>query len=524
MTRSMLISLLPLYSQWQFLIPVTVGAGISLAVSALIWPDDSMTNYMNVFLKGLEGHNTFFKEHSEAFFTVSPASVATTLPSLHDRLQGCMLTLIDCKRAVHRDILYSRLNGSDISKLTKLIKELRPPLHGIGLSQIIKREILQDESAQMEQDALKGAIEELVKVFQPLTEACYNATEEAIERLRPFHGNRPRSILNSILWPFPRIFDVHHYIKKIMGASTNNDVIEEKRTTSRSLKELLIQMASEADNTMWPLAVQHSLNHHERSLHLFGQYRYQLRHYTQRIVSLLEFVEEIEQKRTRRRLWFPTIKALKKRFFSNKPNESEHHQPEDPLDLTLVRTNTRREALGDLENPAEQASYVLSSSGKLYYRDPDVDPPASRRERFWYTVHKMILWAVSSNSMMGLKTAAGTVLMALPFYIANSAAWYMEWRGNWALIILQIWLSRASGMFIYATVMRLLGTVAGGVLGIVVWEIAQGNPYGLAVVLFIAYAILYYILMTNPNTRMFCILTVVTLTLVSLFVSWMNRL
>ena len=63
--------------------------------------------------------------------------------------------------------------------------------------------------------------------------------------------------------------------------------------------------------------------------------------------------------------------------------------------------------------------------------------------------------------------------------------------------------------------MKTLGTIAGGVLGIVVWEITQGNPYGLGVVMYIALVIIYYNLMYRPTIRIFCIVTIITLILVN---------
>ena len=62
--------------------------------------------------------------------------------------------------------------------------------------------------------------------------------------------------------------------------------------------------------------------------------------------------------------------------------------------------------------------------------------------------------------------------------------------------------------------MRVLGTVCGGVVAIIVWEIAQGNPYGLAVVSTIVAIIFYYCLLYKAPLRMLAIMSLITMVMV----------
>ncbi|KAI9313113.1 hypothetical protein BX666DRAFT_1864935 [Dichotomocladium elegans] len=492
--------------QWTFLIPICIGGAISVAVSVLIWPEDSMTNFMNVLVKGLEGHDAFFQEHSKGFYSLTPESTTKSLPSLHDRLQGCMLMLIDCKRAVHRDILFSHLNGSDVSKLVKVIKAMRTPLHGVGLSYVLKQDLYRNET-EVEYIAIEEAIKDMVGLFNPLTEACGRASADVCDRLRALHPMRPRSTLSSFMWPFPRLFWTSRNELPKDGLS------KEYHMTSKSLSTMLDSFASKADATMWSLAVAHDLHKHEAALHLIGLYRYQLRNYVQQMVVLLQTIEELEQKRHRRRLWFPTVEKLKKRYWGALPRKDEGAglPPDDLLDLNLTRTNTRREANNDLE---KQRDAFIVDSGKVYYRDPDVDPPATRIEYFFFRINQLHRWMMEPNTIMSIKVASGAVLLSIPFYLRHTAEWYYDWRGNWAIIILLIWMTPTSGMFLYANFMRILGTAAGGIGSIVVWEISRGNPYGLAVVLFVYFMLVYYIFVHIPAIRMFAVIATVTAVLV----------
>lgn len=62
--------------------------------------------------------------------------------------------------------------------------------------------------------------------------------------------------------------------------------------------------------------------------------------------------------------------------------------------------------------------------------------------------------------------------------------------------------------------MRVLGTILGGVLGIIVWEIVRGNPYGLVILTFFVMWPLYYVFFTRQIVAMVAIMTQITLLLV----------
>lgn len=63
--------------------------------------------------------------------------------------------------------------------------------------------------------------------------------------------------------------------------------------------------------------------------------------------------------------------------------------------------------------------------------------------------------------------------------------------------------------------MRVIGTIVGGVLGIVVWEITRGNPYGLSVLTFFVMMPFYYLFFTkkmlSPGVIMVQITTILVI-------------
>ncbi|KAI9251490.1 hypothetical protein BDA99DRAFT_563757 [Phascolomyces articulosus] len=539
---------------WMFMKPLALGGAIVLGVSALIWPDDSMSNYLGVLLKCLDGHSTFFKEHSDAFLSLSPTSLNTTLPSLHDRLQGSTLLLIDCKRAVHRDILYSRLSGKDTSKLTQMVKDMRNPLHGIGLCQILKgdfdRKFQKEEKGdssngsgsedssmiekemEAEKKALFDAIGELHSILEQLSDACHDTLNDCVARLKGFHGASNRTTLNSILWPFPRLFSSMDFIdqKKRSSMSKKKKFDEEKQeytdlpyhAESQQLKSLidrLNQQASQSVSKLWSLHPEKPLKRHVGALNLFSTYRYHLTEYAKHLATFVEFVEELESTRSKRRLWMPSVKSVKKYFRAGEMDPHmqsgeiiDNEQANNNTAVDLVRTQTRQNSIVDPESASTFA--LRKEGGKLYFRDPDVDPPTTPMQRMFYKLYLVRNWFLEPDTFLSFKTTIGTILLALPVFLPHSAAWYITNHGQWAMIILMMWMFPMSGMFFYTVIMRVLGTVCGGVLGIVVWEIAQGNPYGLAVVTTVVAIFCYYCLLYKAPLRMLAIMTLITLVMI----------
>jgi hypothetical protein len=102
----------------MILIPIAVGTAIALAVTILLWPEDTITTFLNVLSLTLNDYNTFFKSQSESFTSLLETT-SSTLPELHTSMLRNVLLLIDCKRTVQREILYTHLSAKDCSNITR---------------------------------------------------------------------------------------------------------------------------------------------------------------------------------------------------------------------------------------------------------------------------------------------------------------------------------------------------------------------------------------------------------------------
>ncbi|KAG1239820.1 hypothetical protein G6F68_018261 [Rhizopus microsporus] len=60
-----------------------------------------MTKYIGILNRSLKEYNAFFQEHAQAFLNPATTPANVTLPSLHARLQGSVLSLIDRHQSSH---------------------------------------------------------------------------------------------------------------------------------------------------------------------------------------------------------------------------------------------------------------------------------------------------------------------------------------------------------------------------------------------------------------------------------------
>jgi hypothetical protein len=497
----------------MFLIPVATSGALCLAVNYALWPDDSINNFLGIFKRTLGNYNTFFKEHSDAFLDPSLTSVSTTLPSVNNRLQDGSLLLIDCKRAVHSEILYSRISDKDCSQLTDAIKEMRPHLHGIGLSTIMKGNYMNDHSntyfeifkEQNTIDAFTDALNGIRPAASTLADLCYKATDEGATRVAAMHYH-PRTTLNSILWPFPRLW-----------ISKSNSAPQESTVSSRDVKLALnrFEKMSVSNDVFSKFLCMNAADIPRNGpLYLLFLYIHSLKQHATRIVALMELVEGMEERRTHYRLWFPH-QTLKKWLRSDEVNTGtgvDLNNYENQMGAELARMSTRPDNRDSDDGPTEQVFGVKKTSTKVR-GDPDVTGPESPTQWFFYGIYRAIKWMTDPTTFFALKTGVGVVILAIPAWRVQDAAWYNQWRGQWAMITLVLWMFPAAGFFVFGLIDRIIGSVVGAVLGIVVWEITRGNPYGIAVVCFVLFLPAYYVFFFKAKYRVIALMGKITMLL-----------
>ncbi|CDM35944.1 hypothetical protein DTO013E5_5452 [Penicillium roqueforti] len=112
-------------------------------------------------------------------------------------------------------------------------------------------------------------------------------------------------------------------------------------------------------------------------------------------------------------------------------------------------------------------------------------------------------WFINPEGLYAMRMVAVTIALAIPAAIPHTAGFYYREKGIWALIMGQTTLVIYMADFTFSLICRAIGTVVGGVLGLVVWYIGsghgKGNPYGLAAIMAVALTILMWArIFTSP--------------------------
>lgn len=95
-------------------------------------------------------------------------------------------------------------------------------------------------------------------------------------------------------------------------------------------------------------------------------------------------------------------------------------------------------------------------------------------------------WLFNPEGLYALRMVCLTIALAIPAVIPSSAGFYYREKGIWGLIMGQTTILVYMADYTFSMISRTIGTVVGGVLGLLVWYIGSatgpGNPYGLAAI------------------------------------------
>ncbi|KAH6607197.1 hypothetical protein Trco_003510 [Trichoderma cornu-damae] len=112
------------------------------------------------------------------------------------------------------------------------------------------------------------------------------------------------------------------------------------------------------------------------------------------------------------------------------------------------------------------------------YESPHRAGPVSRAIAGTYR------WLTNPAGMYAIRIVVVTLATAIPASIPHSAGFFYREKGLWAVITAQTCVLVYMADFTFSLVSRALGTIIGGVFGLVAWYMGSGsgpgNPYGMA--------------------------------------------
>ncbi|KAF7721549.1 GDP-mannose transporter into the lumen of the Golgi [Apophysomyces ossiformis] len=548
------------------------------------------------------------------------------LAKIHQILDSHIEPLVSTKRVVRREIGLNYVAPVDVAALTKVVKAMRVPLQGIGLSRVMESNMRKAEIRHRLADRLKtfaardeldppsarnnvedsirtknsdsdldtgsdsedhddydpyGEEEELPKeedlglhtsssstpdtrshpqtategkpyldgetvrmdqaafttsawrkeynelmsharpLYLELVSACTDAVDESIKRLYRMQRIDPR------LQDKPFFYRFFHKL----------DPLPEPRNIDPSLS-LLAAIERFDRHRLDGLDRLYSCQSPRRILFLLLLFQYNVREYCEKVYTLSSLIYEMDNVRTKRKIWTPHFSLRK--FLRSKTKTEEDFDLDVPKavaennPLTLQRTLTHRTAMLEMEEPHSrlfapsrgivgQKESQVSGSGSLRdnkldpltYHDPDVAFPATPFQRFCYKIYVFSIdYLYTAETLFALRVGILVMLLSLPAYINSSVGWYNDVRGQWSVVVALIWMGPSMGSNFFGTVTRTVGSFIGAICAIIIWEASRGTAAGILVLTFVFNLPFWFIYIKGQFWRPAGMFSLITISLI----------
>ncbi|KAB2568894.1 Uncharacterized protein DBV05_g12432 [Lasiodiplodia theobromae] len=196
--------------------------------------------------------------------------------------------------------------------------------------------------------------------------------------------------------------------------------------------------------------------------------------------GMLERVVQIEEERPMPRLWFPTKIRHAAAWVFSKDKEATLAAAAESSDASSSGgPEDEKKASDDDSGDTLDAEQLLATLRRHHGR--------KRRGAVGRFLLALTKWFGNAEGMYALRMLVVTIALALPAVIQSSAGFYYREKGLWGLIMAQTALTMFMSDFTYSFIIRIAGTVTGGVVGLVCWYIGAGNgpgnPYGMAAIM-----------------------------------------
>lgn len=422
----------------------------------LIWPEDSATHYFQVLDQTLQDYCSFYQETTKAFKASLLLDVEKrpSFSKLRNKLQGGLIKLVDSQHDAEFIVFYSRLSQSDIRNITQKVKEMRTPLHGIGVSLLCKNETASAEEQKDQTPRNTVADIELEKATDDLIQASVTALKECSLRVDTFK-ERPRSLKSTILWPFPRLF------------VSKSAPIFEYTMPSENMEPFI--SAFENATQKWRLENNSKQDMTQQVAYLF---QFNLLGFANSIQSIVSLIEKLDLTRPqKRKLWFPKmslkrwlkpsvsakaqlggqinsrISVAESSLYGGSTTDGNDFRKEQDSELGL--THGISQSKFEQENDQEEDAYVcaMNRNDRPCPRDPDADAPVTLSEKAFSHLSSFFDWIYSMETIFAAKTAAGFIILSIPAYLPQSVGWFTSWGGQWVANTLLMWMIPMAGMF-----------------------------------------------------------------------------
>jgi uncharacterized membrane protein YccC len=105
--------------------------------------------------------------------------------------------------------------------------------------------------------------------------------------------------------------------------------------------------------------------------------------------------------------------------------------------------------------------------------------------RFFHVLSGISHFFRSEYSLFGLRTAIATFVAAIPAFLADSATFYIDYRGSWVVVTIILILNPTAGASLGSLLFLTGGTILGGLTAMAVWYVVDQKVPGVIVLSFL---------------------------------------
>lgn len=148
--------------------------------------------------------------------------------------------------------------------------------------------------------------------------------------------------------------------------------------------------------------------------------------FTDRLLVLLRYLEQLERERSRGRIWWPSWP----RFLTRQAWANGLGKDKSRGGAADARDRTSRDDVYHDDDHHPENDWYQSGLGGASPRDPDCLEPTSGMQRLGTSIHRWLGRATSGNMLFALKVGVLTGLVSMPFFFKRSAGWVQKEKGE----------------------------------------------------------------------------------------------
>ncbi|KAF9765451.1 hypothetical protein IL306_002261, partial [Fusarium sp. DS 682] len=478
-------------------LPCAIAEGIAVVCSLFIFPSSSASEVLNIFQDLLAPMPTFL---DACYLGLKYPSITMST----DRLTGLKLKLLASYSRLKSisaflpiDFSMGRWNGDDLVNLTI-------PLQNLIFEFISLLEIHRQAEAHKERSDKALALVSMQGGQGNLETGRHQMNQEAEFHIRSKtwqHVEEAERNLQALSEPTKHLIDAcKESLTAINEALINASTFKQNSGYKSSLQRHVavlenlreqIKVVNSSTSGYFSLSALHIFNDDGIVQAEFGTVpgltglmmglliQERLCQLAGALSQLQSRVIELEKNRSSFRLWLPTRMASVLGWMCTTEN-SEGIPAADTDNSTIVRGPTTASSAhygllaGFQASPDAKSSRVELTSMRT--------PHKRRRGKASQLLLAVARWLGNAEGMFALRMVIMTIALSIPAVVSSSSGFYYRQNGLWAVIMAQLTLLPYTADVVYGIVVRVAGTIVGGVAGMTAWYIGSGsgpgNPYG----------------------------------------------